>query len=65
MEVAIKVKENYCSFIPSEMKVREGDQTFVPYVSSYQDNSLLIEKNSNIHYYFSQEAAEGFYKGSE
>ena len=51
LEVNIKVRGNYCDFIP----LIDGSDSFLVQVVSFQDSTLLIDKVDGIHGSFSLE----------
>ena len=63
LEVNIKVRENYCGFIPTDFELIEGPDSYLVQVTSFQDPNLLIDKVAGIHGSFSPEQAENFFKG--
>ncbi|XP_022149859.1 uncharacterized protein LOC111018186 [Momordica charantia] len=63
-DVAIKVKSNYCGFIPAEISSMDGPLCFQAKVVSFEDSKWLARKDVGIHGGFSSEAARSFHQGS-
>lgn len=55
LEVAIKVEENYCSFIPVEFDLIDDSKSFIVQVVCGIVEFLLIDKVAKIHGSFSLE----------
>lgn len=64
MEVAIKVKGNYCGSIQAEFDLIDDPDSFLIQVTTLHDPILLIDKVATIHGSFSLEQAKKLFKGS-
>lgn len=63
MELKMKIRNNYCGFIPAEVRIVDGDDQFKIQIVTYQDGNLLIDRVVEIHCSFSPEAAHAFHRG--
>lgn len=61
MEVAIRVKGNYCGFLPAGVTIRENEKVFTAHTVTFQDSKFLVGKEAAVHGGFSPEAAKNFY----
>lgn len=62
VEIRMKIRENYCGFIPAEVRIIDGEDAFNVQVVKYQEGQMLIDKVAGIHGCFSPPAVHAFHR---
>lgn len=62
MDVAIKVKGNYCGFVPAGITIKDEESSFLAQTVTFEDIKFIVGKEASVHDGFSLETARSFTK---
>lgn len=63
VDLKLKIRDNYCSFIPAEVRIVDGNNHYIIQIVTFQDGNMLIVRVAEIHGSFSSAAAHAFHRG--